>query len=106
CVRNSASCGVSSKSMSFTLCRVARFQLTHQAVFPAALRAEIERKLARALVEEVTIRFPGEADTAVDLHHLLRGVIECLRGGDTRSSGRQRQFTSIGGERPRAIVRV
>src|SRR6185312_11724345 len=75
-----------------TSCGVALLQFADQLVLPGALRPQREPQLLGALVVEVAVRLPGEADAAVGLGVLLRRVVEGLRRGDARGGGGQREL--------------
>src|SRR6476646_2943457 len=105
--RNSASSGVSSKSiLPSSQWGVGRFQLGDQAILPKPGAAERERQQLGAAVVEVAIELPGEAHAAVHLNVLLRRQEEGFVGGDPSCSGGGRQFGGIARERPSAVVGV
>src|SRR6187455_2360703 len=69
--RKAASCGVSSKSTSFTPIRSGRpRQFGDQPILPLLESAEGEAEMLAAPVIEMTIVFPGNADAAVHLDQL------------------------------------
>src|SRR6185295_7941884 len=83
---------------------VAVFEFGDELVLPGALGAEDEAGLLGALVIEVTIHLPGEANAAMRLDVLLGRIVEGLRGGHARGSCGERQFMRAGVQRPCAVI--
>src|SRR3984957_19085217 len=59
-----------------------------QMILPFITRAQHQCIQPCATVEQLTVRFPGDTDAAMDLDVLLRGVVQSV-GGAASSAGRR-----------------
>src|SRR5262245_27358901 len=106
--RNSASSGVSSKSMGSLPSQrgVCRLELSHQALFPAPGAAERQGQQLGAAIVKVAVELPSEPHATVYLDVLLGRQEIGLVGRNPRSGGGQRQLGGIAAQGPGAIVGI